>query len=240
MEQKTELQQFNLAEKTAKIKILTAQTAENIIEIGKTLLEVKETLPYGEFQSWLETDINYSKRTAYNFMKVAQEFPDVHSVAHLGIKKLLALTGIEADDREKIINNNDLEDMTVKQVEEIIKGEKMLKEVNEFMERMSQELPKYGEDFNYASEGFTEEETQKLKEYGNSLNQAFENARVIEYQELLDIKEIFKDDKMFAKFVIQTGLKEAIEAFVFERDFPDKLFAVWEEIEYNLNNIKRS
>ncbi len=76
MEQSTELQVFDLAEKTAKVKILTAQTAENIIEIGKTLLEVKEKLPHGEFLSWLENEVNYSKSTAYNFMKVAKEFPN--------------------------------------------------------------------------------------------------------------------------------------------------------------------
>lgn len=240
MEQTTELKQFDLAEKTAKVKILTAQTAENIIEIGRTLLEVKENLSYGEFQNWLENEVNYSKSTAYNFMKVAKEFPNFQQVGNLGMRKLLALTGIETESREKVIANNDLENMTVKQVKQAIDDEKMVKEVNEFMERMSQELPKYGEDFDYTKHGFTDEDAQELKEIANNINQSFEDSRIAEYQELLHLKEIFKDDKIFARFVIQTGLKEAIEEFVFEREFPDKLFAVWEEIEYNLKNIKRS
>lgn len=77
MEQATELQVFDLAEKTAKVKILTGQVAENIIEIRRTLLEVKENLSYVEFQ-------------------------DFQPVGKLGMRKLLALSGIEADDREKI------------------------------------------------------------------------------------------------------------------------------------------
>lgn len=49
MEESKELQNFNLAEKTAKVKILTTQTAENIIEIGRTLLEVKDNIPLWGF-----------------------------------------------------------------------------------------------------------------------------------------------------------------------------------------------
>ena len=39
MEESYKLQTFNLADRTAKVKILTGQVAENIIEIGKTLLD---------------------------------------------------------------------------------------------------------------------------------------------------------------------------------------------------------
>ncbi len=229
-----ELKPFNLAEKTAKIQILTAQTAENIIEIGKTLLEVKENIPYGKFEKWLNTDINYSKRTAYNFMKVAKEFPNVQPVAHLGIRKLLALTGLESDDRKKIIADNDLVSMTTKEVEEIVEEEKMIKEVDEFIERLSHKLPIQEKKFDYAKYGFNAEDAKELEQIRNNLNQAFENDRIREYHGLLKLKEIFKDDKMFAKFVIQTELKEAIEEFIFEREFPDKLYMVWDNIEYNL------
>ena len=240
MQPSKELKQFDLAEKTAKVKILTGQVAQNIMEIGKTLLEVQENLPRGEFSNWLENEINYSKRTAYNFMKVAREFADVQPVAQLGIRKLLALTGIEEEEREKVINDYDLETMTAKQVEEIVKEEKIIKEVNEFMEKLSHKFPPHEININndiYAD--LTYEEAMKLEQGAVNGHQAFEDIRAMEYQELLDIKDIFKDDKKFAKFVIQTGLKEAIEEFVFQRELPDKLFAVWEAIEKNLQNKRR-
>ena len=228
------LKTFNLAEKTAKINILTGQTVQNIVEIGKALLEVKENISYGDFQKWLETDINYSKRTAYNFMKVAQEFPDLQPVANLGIRKLLALTDIETDDRKKIISDYDLESMTVKEVEETVKDEKMVKEVNDFIERLSHKLSIRESSFDFAEHGFTDEEAQEIKQLGTEIDEAFEQDRINQHQTLLELKDIFRDEKKFAKFVIQTGLKEAIEALVFKREFPDKLIAVWDNIEYNL------
>lgn len=225
---------FNLAEKTAKVNILTGQTVQNIVEIGKTLLEVKENISYGDFQKWLETDINYSKRTAYNFMKVAQEFPDVQSVANLGIRKLLALTNIEKDDRKKIINDYALETMTVKEVEETVNDEKMVKEVNEFMERLSKRLPVNKNTFDYVSAGLENEDILKLKEIANHSNEIFENERIQQYETLLELKEVFRNEKKFAKFVIQTGLKDAIERLVFKREFPDTLLTIWDKIESSL------
>lgn len=140
-------QQFNLAEKTAKIKILTTQTSENIIEIGKTLIEVKDNLPYGEFQNWLENEVNYSKRTAYNFMKVAKEFPNVQPVAQLGMRKLLALAGMEVEEREKVINSNDLEKLTVKEVEEAIEIRKQLENVEFIIDILSNKITQTGIDY---------------------------------------------------------------------------------------------
>lgn len=237
MEISKELQQFNLADRTAKVKILTGQVAENIIEIGRTLLEVKENLSYGEFQNWLENDVNYSKSTAYNFMKISKAFPDFQSVGNLGMRKLLALTGLEMDNREKVVADNDLESMTVKQVEKTIKEEKMVKEVEKFMEKLSQKLPVEESSFNYTEYGFTDEEIQELEQIRHNLNEVFENNRIQQYETLLVFRKIFADEKRFAKFVIQTGLKEAIEELVFERGFPDKLCEVWDRIEYNLNKF---
>lgn len=215
MEESKELKQFNLAEKTAKVKILTAQTAENIIEIGKTLLEVKANLSYGEFQNWLENEINYSKSTAYNFMKVAKEFPDFHLVGNLGMKKLLALTGIEAESREKIINNNDLDNMTVKEVENVVEDEKMLEKVNKFMERMSYKIPPYKKNLNNEIyDGLLDEEKEILENGVVECYKASEWARSEMYESLKEVQKILNNDKLFAKWVIELEVIDEFEELI--------------------------
>lgn len=215
MEESKELKQFNLAEKTAKVKILTAQTAENIIEIGKTLLEVKANLSYGEFQNWLENEINYSKSTAYNFMKVAKEFPDFHAVGNLGMKKLLALTGIEAECREKVIANNDLDNMTVKEVEEVVEDEKMLEKVNKFMERMSYKIPPYKKNLNNEIyDGLLDEEKEILENGVVECYKASEWARNEMYESLKEVQKILNNDKLFAKWVIELEVIDEFEELI--------------------------
>lgn len=202
MEKSTELQAFDLAEKTAKVKILTAQTAENIIEIGKTLLEVKENLPRGEFLNWLENEVNYSKSTAYNFMKVAKEFPNFQSVGNLGMRKLLALTGIESDGREKIIAENDLEKMTVTELEKIIEEERLLEKANKFMYRFSHKIPPHIKNTNKEIyDGLTDEEKETLENNIVKRNKVVEDARNEMYNVLVDLKKKFNNDKLFAKWL---------------------------------------
>lgn len=202
MENSKELQAFNLTERTEKIKILTAQTAQNIIEIGRTLLEVKENLSYGEFQNWLENDVNYSKSTAYNFMKVAKEFQDFQPVGKLGMRKLLALSGIEADDREKVIADNDLEKMTITEVEKIIEEARLLEKANRFMYRFSHKIPPHIKNTKKEIyDGLTDEQKETLENNLVEAHRVTEEARNEMYNLLVNLKKKFNNDKLFAKWL---------------------------------------
>lgn len=57
-------------QRTSEIKSLMRLTAENIINIGQKLTEVKEQLEHGTFQSWLRTEFEWSEQTARQFMQV--------------------------------------------------------------------------------------------------------------------------------------------------------------------------
>ena len=50
------------------------RTVEDIIEVGKDLLAVKEALPHGAFGKWLSAEFGWTERTARNFMAVAEWF----------------------------------------------------------------------------------------------------------------------------------------------------------------------
>ena len=57
-------------QRTLEIKNLMRLTAENIINIGQKLTEVKEQLGHGNFQDWLRSEFEWSEQTARQFMQV--------------------------------------------------------------------------------------------------------------------------------------------------------------------------
>lgn len=63
-----------LQERANNIRGLVRQTAENIITIGQSLIEVKERLGHGQFRPWLKTEFEWSISAASQFMNVARRF----------------------------------------------------------------------------------------------------------------------------------------------------------------------
>lgn len=58
-------------QRASEIKTLMKRTAQDIIEIGGKLLDVKEKLNHGEFGVWLDKEFGWSQGTARRYMSVA-------------------------------------------------------------------------------------------------------------------------------------------------------------------------
>ena len=121
------LTEFNIERTTAEILILKEQTAQNIVEIGKRLIAVKDNLQHGEFSEWLKERVDISHRTANNFMKVATTFSNSQAIANLGSTKLFLLAGLDEEDRQEVMKENNVEDMTTRQLEQAVREKKELK-----------------------------------------------------------------------------------------------------------------
>ena len=61
-------------DRTERIKTLVKRSGQDIIDIGQSLIEVKERLDHGQFLAWLEAEFHWSERTARNLMAVAERF----------------------------------------------------------------------------------------------------------------------------------------------------------------------
>jgi hypothetical protein len=69
-----------------RIRDRVRRTIEDVIEIGRTLLTVKDALPHGQFRPWLLHEFGWAERTARNFMAVAEQFGSKSaSIADLAI-----------------------------------------------------------------------------------------------------------------------------------------------------------
>lgn len=65
-----------IAARTAaeRIKMRLRRTAEDIVEIGRELSEIKFQIGHGKFLPWIEAEFDMHENTARNFMKVAEKF----------------------------------------------------------------------------------------------------------------------------------------------------------------------
>ncbi len=87
-------------------EILDAKRAggEAILTIGRGLIEAKGLLTHGEWLPWLEERVEFSERTAQNFMRLAREYSNPQTLADLGASKALALLALPAEEREEFIS----------------------------------------------------------------------------------------------------------------------------------------
>lgn len=59
-------------QRTEEIKVLVRRSAQDIIDIGSKLIDVKARLGHGNFGGWLESEFGWSDQTARRFMHVAE------------------------------------------------------------------------------------------------------------------------------------------------------------------------
>jgi len=63
---------------TSEIKSLMRRTAQDILDIGQKLTEVKQQLGHGNFEAWLKAEFEWSEWTARKFIQVARQFKTVN------------------------------------------------------------------------------------------------------------------------------------------------------------------
>ena len=111
---------------------------DGAIQIGLKLQEAKAMIPAGEWVKWLDENLNYSKRQAYNFMEIADNYGDKNSPyfnlqtsANLSISKALELLRLPKETVESFAEEHDIESETVKSLREEIAKIKAEKEAAE-------------------------------------------------------------------------------------------------------------
>lgn len=115
----------------AEIRSIDAQTREIVlrsaIEIGNRLNEAKDLVAHGEWGPWLEANVHYSQSTANNFMRIAEEYgSNYQAIENLTYTKALALLGVPSEEREQFAQDNDVENMSARELQQTIKEKKRL------------------------------------------------------------------------------------------------------------------
>lgn len=168
----------------AEINTIKRETLKTVlsasIEIGKRLTEAKELIPHGEFTSWLEKSVDYSQSTANNLMRIYKEYGDEQidllsnksksqTFGNLSYSQAVALFALPAAERENFVEENNVEQMSAREIKELIDKNKKAQEETEALkttlEAKAEEQGIVQEELNKANQlnAQMKEETKKLK-----------------------------------------------------------------------------
>lgn len=102
------------------------------IEIGRRLVEAKDMLSHGEWLPWLERETQISDRSAARYMQIFREYgaaqqslfgpvPNSPTLSNLSISNALRLLALPEEERESFAETNDVEHMSARDVEALVK-----------------------------------------------------------------------------------------------------------------------
>ena len=94
---------------------------EAILTIGRCLIEAKDMLPHGEWTNWLVDRVEFSERSAQRLMRLAREWSNPTTLSDLGASKALSLLALPPEEREQFVAENNVIDMSARQLEQAIK-----------------------------------------------------------------------------------------------------------------------
>lgn len=151
-------------------------TMEGAIEIGKRLQEAKELVGHGNFEEWCQENLAYSKRNAERFMQIAENYGNEESpyskattLSHLSISNALKLLQVPEEEVEEFIEKNNVEEMSVKNLEDEIKN---LKRENKEILAEKEQIAFEADDANKAkedAEAKLEKEKKKIEKLKNDI-----------------------------------------------------------------------
>ena len=120
--EQTTLSAMTIEDIETDIKSKAVQLSENIISIGRMLIEVKGRLEHGQFMNWLNEKVSFSPSTANNFMRIARELPKTPSLIGLPHTKVLALLDIPEDQREQFAQDIQADEKSTREIQRLIKA----------------------------------------------------------------------------------------------------------------------
>lgn len=122
----------------AEIRTIKSQTGRMVlnasIEVGRRLTEAKAKLPHGSWGEYLKNEVDYSPSQAQNLMRVFREYGNdqqslfggeakSQTFGRLTFSQALSLLVIpDEDEREKFVLENDVEHMSVRELNEALKA----------------------------------------------------------------------------------------------------------------------
>ena len=122
---------------TTEILSLKKTAGEAILAIGQRLIEAKSLLAHGEWLPWLTEQVEFSERSAQNFMRLAREWSNPQTLADLGAAKALALLALPEPEREEFMAEVPADDMSVRELEKAIRERN---EAQQAQEKMAEDL----------------------------------------------------------------------------------------------------
>ena len=200
------------------IESQVARTAlEGAIQIGLKLKEAKEQVEHGQWENWCRENLNYSKSKTEKLMRIASEYGDENSIyaktytcTDLSVSKALSLLQVPEEEVENGSENNYVESMTLKELNDKIKAlesEKEMRalEVNVITEEYEKRLTAADEELEHIKNELVElQDSTADPDALADLEAKLEKAK----EEKKKLKEEMKREKASRDLQIQQAVEE--------------------------------
>lgn len=126
------------------------------VEIGRRLTEAKAMLPHGEWGNWLADSVDYKQSTANNLMNIFEKYgsdqlslfgdnTNSQAFANLTYTQAVALLGVPDEERETFVVENNVSEMTTRELQAAIKEKQQAEREREAAEKAKEEAEKKAE-----------------------------------------------------------------------------------------------
>jgi len=154
---------------------LASMSAMMLADAGRRLIEIKGRIPHGQFETWCADNLEFSKSKAEKMMKLAERVADENSLfsktetfTDIGISRVWALLAAPEEVAAEVIETNDVESMTVRELKAELAR---VKEEKEAAERKAEMIDHNNDDIRKElasmqrklSETVTEEEFNEMQ-----------------------------------------------------------------------------
>lgn len=223
----------------------------NSIEIGQRLVEAKGMLEHGNFGDWLKNAVDYSQSTANNLMKIYEEYgadqgalfgnnANSQTLGNLTYSQAVALLGIPREEREAFVAEHDVEGMSVRKLQELVKEHELKLQT---AEESNKELAEKTELLNSLLKK-SDDQIEDLKLKLRNAKVKAQNANGEEAKTLAKEKEELQQQLSEAEAELKKLQDEVkapvtIEAQIVEK-VPENILAELEELRSKEANYKKS
>lgn len=128
VEEKKMVQEELLVAKILQSKELAMNTFfQCALEIGKCLTEAKAIIKHGQWTSWLKERVQFSERTAQNYMRIYKETEQngspllkTQAFADLGYAQVIEILSLPGEMQEEFLSMHDAKEMSSREVKKAV------------------------------------------------------------------------------------------------------------------------
>ncbi|MEK5278616.1 DUF3102 domain-containing protein [Paenibacillus sp. FSL H7-0735] len=159
------------------------------VEIGRRLVEAKSMMQHGQWGNWLADSVDYSQSTANNLMNIFEKYgssqmtlfgdnTNSQAFANLTYSQAVALLGVPDEEREKFVEQNNVSEMTTRELQAAVKERQQAIKEKEVAEKEAAEAAKQAEKERKLREKLEKQQAdhseivRKLQEQVDALNDA--------------------------------------------------------------------
>lgn len=105
-------------------QMFSCGAAMNLLQLGRVLTEAKPLVSHGAWEEWVRTNAHMPVRTAQQYMQAYRTFGLNQRYAQLGPSQIIKLLPMTEEEREKLLQDNDVENMTTREIDEAIRAQR--------------------------------------------------------------------------------------------------------------------